>query len=92
MNLPRTPLITGNWKMYNDGTKNCDLARAVVDTYNELADVDVVVCPPFTALAAVAHEVEGSRVLRDLRGVGRFGRQYLRNGVEVIDFCISRVS
>ncbi len=62
MNLPRTPLIAGNWKMYNGGAASCDLARAVVDACGELGGVNVVVCPPFTALAAVAHEVEGSRV------------------------------
>ena len=58
----RTPLIAGNWKMYKGGAAGCELARAVVDACGDLAAVEVVLCPPFTALAAVAHEVHGSRV------------------------------
>jgi triosephosphate isomerase (TIM) len=58
----RTPLIAGNWKMYKGGAAGCELARAVTDACGDLAAADVVLCPPFTALAAVAHEVSGSRV------------------------------
>ncbi len=58
----RTPLIAGNWKMYKGGAAGCDLAREVRDACGDLAAVDVVLCPPFTALAAVAEEVRGSRV------------------------------
>jgi triosephosphate isomerase len=63
MSLRRTPLIAGNWKMYKGGAAGCELARAVVEACGDLAGVDIVLCPPFTALAAVAHEVEGSRVM-----------------------------
>jgi len=58
----RQPLIAGNWKMHHGGGSGCTLARDIVTGCGDLAAVDVVVAPPFTALAAVAHEVQGSRV------------------------------
>ncbi len=58
----RQPLIAGNWKMNHGGGSGCTLAREIVTACGDLAGVDVVVGPPFTALAAVAHEVQGSRV------------------------------
>jgi triosephosphate isomerase len=60
--MRRTPIIAGNWKMYKGGAAGCELAQAVVASVGDLAGVDVVVAPPFTALAAVAHELQGSRV------------------------------
>jgi len=57
----RRPLIAGNWKMH------CTIgeARALARALRELPvapGVDVVVCPPFTALAAVASELAGSAI------------------------------
>lgn len=62
MNPSRTPLIAGNWKMYNGGQSSVPLAAAVVAFANDLPAVDVVVAPPYTALAAVSAEIHGSRV------------------------------
>jgi triosephosphate isomerase (TIM) len=62
MSHERRPLIAGNWKMYKGGAAGCELAQLIVATCGDLGGVDVLVCPPFTALAAVAHEVSGSRV------------------------------
>jgi triosephosphate isomerase len=66
MNPSRTPLIAGNWKMYNGGRSSVELAHGVVSFAKDLAKsgakVDVVVAPPFTALAAVADEIDGSPV------------------------------
>jgi triosephosphate isomerase len=62
MNKARTPLIAGNWKMYHGGMTSVALASNVKVFAEALDQVDVVVAPPFTALAAVAHEIEGSRV------------------------------
>lgn len=60
----RTPLIAGNWKMNLGGSKGCDLADAVADTAASASRVDVVVAPPFTAIAAVAQiaEEKGARL------------------------------
>lgn len=58
----RTPLIAGNWKMHHGGASACDLAGAIKAQVGAETRVEVVVAPPFTALAAVAHELLGSRV------------------------------
>lgn len=64
MNPSRTPLIAGNWKMFHGGPTGVELAQAVVEAVKPLANakVDVVVAPPFTALAAVAGELENTNV------------------------------
>jgi triosephosphate isomerase len=62
MNAARTPLIAGNWKMYHGGLSSVGLAQGVVAFAKELRRVDVVVAPPFTALAAVAETIDGSPV------------------------------
>lgn len=54
----RTPLIAGNWKMNLGGSKGCELASALAKTAQAHTNVDVVVAPPFTALAAVAQIAE----------------------------------
>lgn len=63
MNPARRPLIAGNWKMNAGGQDACPLAAAVAAATRELRSVDVVVAPPFTALAAVAQELAESRSL-----------------------------
>src|SRR5262249_41209044 len=57
MNKERRPLIAGNWKMFAGGQDACPLAKGVADQAKDANHVDVVVGPPFTALAAVAHEL-----------------------------------
>ena len=62
MNSARKPLIAGNWKMYKGGLSGVELAGALVAVAREVPDVDLVIAPPFTVLAACAHEVEGSGI------------------------------
>ncbi len=62
MNPSRRPLVAGNWKMNHGGASGVELAAAVVRLAAEVPHVDLVVAPPFTAIAACAHEVERSRV------------------------------
>ncbi len=54
----RTPLIAGNWKMNAGAQDGCDLASGVAKETAGKKNVDVVVAPPFTALAAVAQTLE----------------------------------
>ena len=61
MNPFRRPLIAGNWKMNAGGSEACGLARGVADGTRLCDRVDVVVAPPFTAIAAVAHEIQEAR-------------------------------
>jgi len=62
MNRTRRPLIAGNWKMNHGGASACGLAADVAKRTSEFDQVDVLVAPPYTALAAVAHELDGKRV------------------------------
>jgi triosephosphate isomerase (TIM) len=55
----RTPMVAGNWKMYKTSGEGAilvqDLAQVVADAWDK---VDVVVCPPFTALKSVSTVIE----------------------------------
>ena len=62
MNALRRPLIAGNWKMFNGGRSGVELAEGCVAFARDLPGVDVVIAPPFTALAAVADTIDGSPV------------------------------
>lgn len=62
MHPSRRPLIAGNWKMHQGGASACELAAEVAKRTERFGRVDVLVAPPFTALAAVAHELSGTRV------------------------------
>jgi triosephosphate isomerase len=58
----RKKLIAGNWKMNKTFAEAAELAREIVLAVANRPDVDVVVCPPFTAIESVAKAVEGSAV------------------------------
>ena len=57
----RKYLIAGNWKLNAGGAKGLELAAAVAQATRGVA-AEVVVAPPFTALAAVAAELSGTHV------------------------------
>lgn len=52
--MGRRQLIAGNWKMYKGGSAGVELAQAVAEGAKALEGVEVAICAPFTALAAVA--------------------------------------
>jgi triosephosphate isomerase len=62
LNPSRRPLIAGNWKLHHGGRSGVELAQAVVKLTASVPHVDLVLAPPFTALAACAHECDESRV------------------------------
>jgi triosephosphate isomerase (TIM) len=57
----RKYLIAGNWKLNNGGATGLKLAEDVAKASKGVA-AEVVVAPPFTALAAVASMLEGTHV------------------------------
>jgi triosephosphate isomerase len=62
--MTRRPIIAGNWKMNGTLAQAKALAQAVVKELHPRAEgVEVVLCPPFTALSAVAEVLRGSSVL-----------------------------
>jgi triosephosphate isomerase len=58
----RKKLIAGNWKMNKTSAEAAELAREIVLAVANRPDVDVVICPTFTALESVAKVVEGSAI------------------------------
>lgn len=52
----RTPIIAGNWKMNMTRTDALALVQGIGKAIEGIEGVEVVVCPPFTALDAVADE------------------------------------
>ena len=58
----RKKLIAGNWKMNKTSSDAVSLATELVATIGKQTDVDVVVCPPFTAVESVAKAIDGSTV------------------------------
>jgi triosephosphate isomerase len=58
--MARRPLIAGNWKMNAGGADGCGLAADVARLTAPFGAIDVLVAPPFTALAAVAHELSSA--------------------------------
>ena len=54
--MTRKKLIAGNWKMNKTSADAVALARDIVAAVGTQPDVDVVICPPFTALEAVVRD------------------------------------
>ena len=59
----RRYVIAGNWKMHKTVGEAVELASAIrAGLEAQPPDLDVVLCPPFTALHAVAQVLKGSRI------------------------------
>jgi triosephosphate isomerase len=58
----RTPLVIGNWKMHGTLAVAGALATALREGLERPRGVEVVVCPPFTALAAVGQILAGTSI------------------------------
>jgi triosephosphate isomerase len=57
MNKARKLIIAGNWKMNKTVAEALDLARGLKIELANCKEVDIVICPPFTALADVSKAV-----------------------------------
>ena len=60
--MDRRALIAGNWKMHTTVAEAAQLAAAVVQAAQGKGDRDVMIAPPYTALAAVGTILAGSQV------------------------------
>ncbi len=58
----RTPILAGNWKMNKTVGEATDLVAELAATAERSTAVDLVVGPPFTALAGVAEALRDSRI------------------------------
>ena len=59
----RVPVIAGNWKMHKSGEDAVSLARAIRTGIADGTHCQVALAPPFTALAAVAEEIQGTPLI-----------------------------
>jgi len=59
----RTPIIAGNWKMHTTYDGAMDLVEALLDELDNVEGADVVLCPPFPWLLAVAEYLEETPIL-----------------------------
>jgi len=57
MNKERKLIIAGNWKMNKTVAESLNLVRGLKIELALVKEVDIVICPPFTALAAVSQAV-----------------------------------
>lgn len=60
--MKRIPLVAGNWKMYKTIAEARQLVPELVRGLQEIAGVQKVICPPFTALLAVKALLEGTDI------------------------------
>lgn len=58
----RIPVIAGNWKMHMTPVEGKKMAQALRPLVADCGGREVVVCPPYTSLAAVAGELNGSPI------------------------------
>jgi triosephosphate isomerase len=62
MPIFRKKVIAGNWKMNKTASEAVTLTKDIIAQVGRETSVDIVLCPPFTALSAVAHVLEGQAV------------------------------
>jgi triosephosphate isomerase len=58
----RRLIIAGNWKMNKTVAEALDLVKAIKRDLASIKEVDIVVCPPFTALSEVSKAILNSNI------------------------------
>src|SRR5579871_3543412 len=64
MNKERKLIIAGNWKMNKTVAEALDLMRGLKLELTNVKEVDIVVCPPFTALSEVSKAILETKNIR----------------------------
>jgi triosephosphate isomerase len=65
--MERTPLVAGNWKMFKTRGEAAAFCSEFLPLIDELDEVDLAICPPFTAIDIVAERIGDA-------GVGVWGQ------------------
>lgn len=60
--MARRPMVAGNWKMHKTVSESVALVQQLELATRGVQAVDMLVCPPYTAISAVADEVAGSNI------------------------------
>src|SRR3974390_968085 len=58
----RTPFVAGNWKMFKTVHEAVVFAKELRALVKDVADVEIAVAPPFTAIHAAAEALRNSNV------------------------------
>lgn len=58
----RTPIIAGNWKMHKTIGEAIDFVDNLRAEVPGIQDVEIIVCPPYTAIYEVARRLMGSNI------------------------------
>ena len=58
----RMPIVAGNWKMHKTVAEAEAFIQGLLPRVSTADNVEVVICPPFTALEAMVDSTRGSRV------------------------------
>ena len=58
----RTPIIAGNWKLYKTVGEAVELVKELLGGLGSIAEREVVICPPFTALYALRPLLVGTNL------------------------------
>jgi len=58
----RKKIVAGNWKMNKTTADAADLAAGIKMDLAEYREVDVVLCPPFTALQTVGEAMSTTTI------------------------------
>jgi triosephosphate isomerase len=58
----RKPLMAGNWKMNKTIDDAVTMVKALKEMVAGIEDVEILVCPVYTALYAVSNEIKGSNI------------------------------
>jgi triosephosphate isomerase len=56
----RKKVIAGNWKMNKTAVDGVALTKEILEAIGRETAVDVVLCPPFTALESVHRAIDGT--------------------------------
>ena len=62
MSTQRKILIAGNWKMNKTIAESLELIQGLRSTVDNVSEVEMLVCPPFTALSEVSKALQGSAI------------------------------
>ena len=62
MDKERKLIIAGNWKMNKTVAEALDLVNGIKRELKDVKEVDIVVCPPFTALSEVSKAILDSNI------------------------------
>ena len=60
--MSRKPFLAGNWKMNKTIGEAAELAKGLADNVKGIDNKDILICPPFTAIAKVREIVAGTNV------------------------------